>query len=45
MAARVPHELLTKADLDALEHRMTLRVIGFIAAFNTLLFALLRIIH
>jgi hypothetical protein len=42
-------ELATKADLDIaverLEHRLILRLIGIIGAFDAALFALLRFVH
>lgn len=49
-------ELVTKADLAAAkteleaaiersEHRLTMRVIGIVGAFNAALFALLRFVH
>ena len=49
-------DLVTKADLTATkteleqaiersEHRLTLRVIGIVGAFNAALFALLRFVH
>lgn len=49
-------ELVTKADLAAakreleqaierIEHRLTLRVIGIVGAFDAALFALLRFVH
>ncbi|MBV9861210.1 MAG: hypothetical protein JO267_03580 [Alphaproteobacteria bacterium] len=49
-------DLATKADLTALktdleqaiersEHRVTLRMIGIVGAFNAALFALLRFVH
>jgi DnaJ-domain-containing protein 1 len=49
-------DLVTKADLAATkteleqaiersEHRLTLRVIGIVGAFNAALFALLRFVH
>jgi DnaJ-domain-containing protein 1 len=49
-------DLVTKADLAAAkleleqaiersEHRLTLRVIGIVGAFNAALFALLRFVH
>jgi hypothetical protein len=49
-------DLVTKADLTAtkveleqamerIEHRLTLRVIGIVGAFDAALFALLRFVH
>ncbi len=49
-------DLVTKADLAAakadlkqaierIEHRLTLRVIGIVGAFDAALFALLRFVH
>ena len=42
-------QLLTKADLDIaverLEHRLTLRLIGIVGAFDAALFALQRFVH
>ena len=42
-------QLVTKTDLETalerLEHRLTLRLIGVVGAFNAALFALLRFVH
>jgi hypothetical protein len=49
LAKYVLPQLVTKADLDVaverLEHRLTLRVIGVVGAFDAALFALLRFAH
>jgi len=49
MAKYVLPQLITKADLDIaierLEHRLTLRLIGIVGAFDAALFALLRFVH
>jgi len=49
MARHVLPQLVTKADLDIaierLEHRLTLRLIGIVGAFDAALFALLRFVH
>jgi hypothetical protein len=47
LAKHVLPELVTKADLEIaierLEHRLTLRLIAVVGAFNAALFALLRL--
>lgn len=49
LATHVLPQLVTKADLDIaverLEHRLTLRLIGIVGAFDAALFALLRFVH
>jgi hypothetical protein len=49
LAAHVLPQLVTKADLEIaierLEHRLTLRLIGIVGAFDAALFALLRFVH
>ncbi len=49
MASTCCRNLVTKADLDIaierLEHRLTLRLIGIVGAFDAALFALLRFVH
>jgi hypothetical protein len=49
LARHVLPQLVTKADLDVaverLEHRLTLRLIGIVGAFDAALFALLRFAH
>jgi hypothetical protein len=49
LASHVLPQLVTKTDLDIaverLEHRLTLRLIGIIGAFDAALFALLRFVH
>jgi hypothetical protein len=49
LANHVLPQLVTKADLDIaverLEHRLTLRLIGIVGAFDAALFALLRFAH
>ncbi len=49
LARHVLPQLVTKADLDIaierLEHRLTLRLIGIVGAFDAALFALLRFVH
>lgn len=43
MKDHVLPQLATKADIVDLKHSLTIRFLGIIAAFNTLLFALLRL--
>jgi hypothetical protein len=49
LAIHVLPQLVTKADLEIaierLEHRLTLRLIGIVGAFDAALFALLRFVH
>jgi hypothetical protein len=49
LATHVLPQLVTKPDLDIaierLEHRLTLRLITIVGAFDAALFALLRFVH
>lgn len=49
LASHVLPQLVTKADLDIaverLEHRLTIRLISIVGAFDAALFALLRFVH
>ena len=49
LAAHVLPQLVTKADLEIaierLEHRLTLRLIGIVGAFDAALSALVRFVH
>lgn len=49
LATHVLPQLVTKADLDSaverFEHRLTLRLIGIVGAFDAALFALLLFVH